>query len=349
MLCHSPKGVHASQRFRLEQYLEFLENEKHTVTLSPFFSKTATSYLYQSGNTFRKVGATLAGFTKRFLDLFKMASYDYVHVIREAMPLGPPVVEWFAAKVLGKKLIYEFDDAVWMKATSVNDSIPRNKTKVASICKWAHKVVGGNDFLLAYAKKHNDNTTYIPTTIDTANHHRTLKKHNAEKPVTIGWTGTFSNLPFLEIVMPALRKINSEQPIKFLVICNAPPGQKDDFIEHIEWKAKTEIKDLLRIDIGLMPLEHNEWAKGKCGFKILQYLSLGIPALASPVGVNAEIIDEGLNGFLCSSEAEWENALRTLVSDYKKRSEMGIAGREKVKANFSVTNWKKAYLDLYQD
>jgi len=278
-----------------------------------------------------------------------MGSYDYVHVIREAMPIGPPVVEWFAAKVLGKKLIYEFDDAIWIKSASVNNSAPRNKSKTASICKWAHKVIGGNQYLIDYAKQHNVNTVFIPTTIDTSSHHKIVKEHIDQSPLTVGWTGTFSNLPFLDLVMPALRRINESIPIKFLVICNQAPEQKDDFIEYKEWSADSEISDLLKMDIGLMPLETNEWAKGKCGFKILQYLALGIPALASPIGVNAEIIEEGVNGFLCANEEEWESGLRKLIEDAALRNKLGQAGRKKVESQFSVDAWKNSYLDLYRD
>lgn len=348
-MCHSPRGIYASQRFRLEQYTEYLNSENIEFTFSPFFSKGANKFLYKKGGTLKKVVATLTGFGRRFLDIFKMGSYDYVHVIREAIPIGPPISEWFAAKVLGKKIIYEFDDAVWMKAATVNNTAPRNKGKAASICKWSHKVVGGNDFLVDYGKTHNENTQYIPTTIDLVNHHNKQKQHSDTSPVTIGWTGTFSNLPFLDEVVPALRKINERKAIRFLVICNQAPSQKDAFIDFVEWRAASEIEDLMQIDIGLMPLSGNEWNKGKCGFKILQYLALGIPAVASPVGVNATIIEEGVNGFLCNTEDQWLNSLEKLIDSADLRNEMGQAGREKVRASFSVEAWKSAYRNLYRD
>ena len=128
----------------------------------------------------------------------------------------------------------------------------------------------------------------------------------------IGWTGSHSTLKYLDEIQPVLHKILQEYPtVEFIVIADRPPSlDVGSSVKFVPWNSETEIKDLLQFDIGIMPLPDDEWAKGKCGFKALQYMALELPAVASPVGVNSKIINHGVNGFLCNTPEEWEEALR---------------------------------------
>jgi glycosyltransferase involved in cell wall biosynthesis len=144
-----------------------------------------------------------------------------------------------------------------------------------------------------------------------------------------------------------LEKLHQQYDFQLNVIANAPPQYQAAYIEFIPWKKATEIDDLLSFNVGLMPLTDDPWAKGKCGFKALQYMALGIPALLSPVGVNTKIVEDGVNGFICKNEEEWYQALEKLITDAKLRENMGIAGRKKVEECYSVTSNINNFLQLF--
>jgi glycosyltransferase involved in cell wall biosynthesis len=137
------------------------------------------------------------------------------------------------------------------------------------------------------------------------------------------------------------------QQVQFLVIADSEPKLDLVRLDFIKWNKESEVEDLLKIDIGIMPLPEDDWTKGKCGFKALQYMSLGIPAVASPVGVNTEIIDNGENGFLCQSEEDWLQCLEKLISDAKLRKKTGIGGRKKIISNYSVASNSSTFLGLF--
>jgi glycosyltransferase involved in cell wall biosynthesis len=135
--------------------------------------------------------------------------------------------------------------------------------------------------------------------------------------------------------------------VSFLVIADQPPSLHLQRLVFIPWRAETEVKDLLNMDIGIMPLPNDEWTKGKCGFKALQYMALEIPAVVSSVGVNTEIIEEGVEGFLCTHEAEWLSSLRKLITDPALRASMGKKGRKKVIESYSVPSNTANFLSLF--
>jgi glycosyltransferase involved in cell wall biosynthesis len=167
-----------------------------------------------------------------------------------------------------------------------------------------------------------------------------------DKPV-IGWTGSHSTLKYLDPVVPLLASISKRYGAKVLIICNKPPAFSFPGLVYIPWSEETEVADLRKIHIGLMPLVQDAWSEGKCGFKLIQYLSLGIPAVASPVGINRKIIDQGQNGFLCTSETEWEDALRTLLHDSTLRQKFGQSGREKIIREYSIQANAPVFLGLF--
>lgn len=208
----------------------------------------------------------------------------------------------------------------------------------------------GNAFLCAYAQQFNKNVVLNPTTIDTQNlHNRELYHPQLHDLITIGWTGTHSTLKYLEFLQPVIQALEAKFPntFRFVVIANKKPELSIASLEFIRWNKETEISDLLRFDIGVMPLTDDIWAKGKCGFKALQYMALGIPSVISPVGVNTEIIEHGKNGLLASSPQKWIAALEQLITNKKLRDELGKKGREKVVTEFSVQSNSQNFLKLF--
>lgn len=338
-----------SQRFRVEAFFPLLQQAGFQIEKACFFSASDWNVLYQKGAIGKKIGAVMKGFALRIGLLTRIWRYDYIFIHREASPLGPPFIEWFIAKIGRKKFIYDFDDAIWIPNTSKENRMVgwvKAFWKVKYNCRWAYKVVGGNDFLCNYARRFNNRVVRIPTCVDTETRHNQLKAPQQGK-LTIGWTGSHSTLHYLAEIVPVISRLQEEFDFSFLVIANkAPKLQLTDWT-FLPWQEETEVEDLLRMDIGIMPLKDDAWSEGKCGFKLIQYLALGIPAVASPVGVNQQIIDEGQNGFLCSAPQEWYNALKRLLTDIELRRKMGLHGREKIVAEYSIQSQQQAFLHLF--
>ena len=346
-----PIGESPSQRFRFEEYFDLLRENNTAFSVSSFWGKRAWCILYQKGRVIEKTFWLLGGFIKRSVDLFKTIGYDRIFIHRECATVGPPVFEFIVAKIFRKKIIYDFDDAIWLENTSQENSLARwikYHGKVKFICRWSHVVSCGNEWLADYARQFNSNVVVNPTTIDTQNLHNPAlfqtKKENEK--IVIGWTGTHSTVGYLNEILPVLQSIEKKYQVVIRIISNKNPQLKLKSAEFVPWKKETEISDLLTFDIGLMPLTDDEWAKGKCGFKALQYMALGIPCLASPVGVNTSIITDGLDGFLCQTENDWLTNLEKLINDAVLRKKIGIAARQKVQQHYSVTSNSSNFLSL---
>jgi glycosyltransferase involved in cell wall biosynthesis len=341
-----------SQRFRVENLLPLLDEAGIEYTLRPFMDEATWQVLYKGGSAVQKAKGILKGFRQRWYTVLREAgSYDWIFIHREAAPLGPPLLESYLKKVLGKKIVYDFDDAIWIPNTSAENRLAaRLKAfgKVPRICSWSHTITAGNDYLCRFARQHTaGNVVRMPTVVDTRNRYNRLKTHSAGKPV-VGWTGSHSTLKYLDELMPVIRGLQDELEFSFLVIADKAPELDLKDWAFIPWNPDTEIEDLMRIDVGVMPLTADPWSEGKCGFKLIQYLALGIPALASPVGVNSAIIVEGKNGYLCPDPETWKENLRRLITDEALRSRMGAAGREKMIAEYSIEAITPAFLDVFR-
>jgi glycosyltransferase involved in cell wall biosynthesis len=343
-----PLGRAPSQRFRVELFLPFLQRSEVSYKILPFLDDHTYAVFYGNSSSFKKGWGVFIGFLKRIKALLSVSKYDYVFIHREASPLGPPFFEFVAAKLFHKKIIYDFDDAIWIP-NSQGKLLNYLKAywKIGLICRWAYKVVGGNDFLCSYARRYNDSVFLIPTCVDAENKHNKIKDQ-AEQPITIGWTGSHSTLRYLDPIVPVLKKLAQVHNLRTLIICNKPPKFSLRGLIFIPWNKDSEVEDLLQLHVGIMPLEDDVWSQGKCGFKLVQYLSLGIPAVASPVGVNNKMLEHGINGFLCSTSEEWENALLTLISDVELRRSMGNSGRKKMNAEYSVQAYEKEFVGLFK-
>ncbi|MDF7810205.1 glycosyltransferase family 4 protein [Hymenobacter sp. YC55] len=347
-----PPGKAPSQRFRFEQYLDILTQAGHSYRLAPFLSDSTWAILYKPQHTLAKVLGILMGFVRRAGLLFTVPAYDYVFIHREAAPIGPPVIEWIIAKVLRKKIVYDFDDAIWMKDPAGEQTfISRLKwqQKVGKICRWAYKVSCGNAYLRDYAQQFNAHCIINPTTLDTEHlHNRIRDQYNSTRSV-IGWTGTHTTLRHLDLVWPVLERLEQEgYDFEFRVISNQPPDYVGlRALAFIPWRKDTEIEDLSQFHVGLMPLVDDPWARGKCAFKALQYMSLGMPALVSPVGMNTEVVQNGYNGFVCNKLEQWYEALRRLLVDQKLRATQGTAARRTIVERYSVASNKHNFINLF--
>ncbi len=351
-LCPYPPHGAPSQRFRFEQYIDLLRIEKHKTTQLSFLTQKGWHILYKEGHILLKTAFAIIGYLRRIWHLIIVLRYDMVFIHRELTPAGPPLFEWLICVVFRKKVIYDFDDAIWIPDINRQSSLMRWLKcywKVKWICRWSHRVSCGNEYLRTFASTYNRASITLPTTIDTKNLHNPNRFARTENDVpVIGWTGTHSTLRYLENLLPTLVQLEKECVFKLLVIGNKPPSLALTSLVFKPWSIDEEIDDLLKMDIGLMPLTFDRWSQGKCGFKALQYMSLKIPVVASPVGVNSEIINHGLTGFLAHTDEEWLSSLRMLLREKQTRQSVGCAARDFVEKHYSVRSNTPLFLSLFE-
>lgn len=347
-----PLNQAPSQRFRFEQYLETLTRKGHTFRIQSFLKWRRWRKFAQRGHIPLKIIFLLDGLTRRLLILPFIFTFDFVFIHREAAPIGPPIIEWLIAKIFRKKIIYDFDDALWLSDRERESRLLRIikwRNKVKSICRWSHKVTCGNKYLYNYSLQFNKNVIYNPTTIDTEFFHNPGRiRRQTRKEVIIGWTGSSSTLKYLKTIERILQEIERDFPfVKFMVIADRKADLNLNSLVYKPWSAGSEIEDLYQFDIGIMPLPDNAWTKGKCGFKALQYMALEIPTVASATGANNVIIDHSIDGFLASSDEDWKNYLSVLISDKQLRLQLGKHGREKIIDHYSVRSNSARFLSLF--
>jgi glycosyltransferase involved in cell wall biosynthesis len=269
--------------------------------------------------------------------LLRVGDFDVIFIQREAMPLGPA---WFERLVSVNKLpiIFDFDDAIYLPNVSdANRWILwlKRPSKTAAIIRLSSQVIVGNEVLRRYAVQFNENVTVIPTPIDTDFYTVRSEVERSHKPITIGWVGSNSTVQYLHQLDSVFKELASRYTFQVRVI----GGQYDLAGVDVScqpWSLENELTDLHSFDVGVMPMPDNDWTRGKCGFKALQYMGVGVPAVVSPVGVNRQIINHGENGFLASTEDEWMTCLTRLVEDPSLRCHLGKAGRKTVEDRYSV-------------
>jgi glycosyltransferase involved in cell wall biosynthesis len=335
------------QRFRFEQYLPYLEQHGIECELSPIISEADDRILYQPGRYLQKLGLHLRAMRTRRRDVARAAGFDVVFVFREAILTGSTAYER-RLRARGPRLVFDFDDAIWnLDVSDANRRMAwlKNPGKTAELIAMADLVFAGNAYLADYARRHNDKVVIVPTTIDTDEYVRAVPRA-AEGPVCIGWSGSVTTIKHFEQAVPALRALRGRHGsrVSFKVIGDASYVNDDLGIRGLAWTRRDEIAELSTIDIGIMPLPDDEWARGKCGLKGLQYMALEIPTVMSPVGVNGEIVRDGENGFLASSTEQWVETLSRLVESPDVRVAVGAAGRRTVEERYSVRAWRDEYV-----
>lgn len=353
-----PLGRVGGQRFRFEQYIDVLTERGVAVDFYPFYTPATYRILYQQGKQVAKMRGVLGSMLRRLGLLCCIFRYDYVFLYREALPFGLPVWEWIVCKLLRKRLIIDFDDAIWLPPQYSRHgrlSWLRYPAKLGYICRWAYAASCGNNFLAAYALQQGaQRVVLMPTTLDLNQHHNQLKQHqlaslpHEQRPIIIGWTGTHTTLPYLEQFYPIAERLAQHYNIQLQVIANAAPATQLPFVRYIAWNAATEISDLLHFDIGIMPLNDTVWEQGKCGFKALQYMALGIPTVASGVGVNGDIIQHQHNGLIANTADEWYHCIAQLIEQPQLRQQLGRQGHQTVAERYSKQSQQDTFWSLFE-
>lgn len=336
------------QRYRHEQYIEYLESKGFQCDFSPMLSTKDDALFYGSGNPISKIIIGLKSFILRYKDTIRANKYDVIYIYRDAFFFGT-----FFEKILAKKkpkLIFDFDDSIWLMDKNPNQGVfnrLKNPKKTADIISLSDQVIVGNKYLKEYALQFNEHVSIIPSTID-FDSYKGIKRIEKEQ-ICIGWTGSFSTVKHFETILPALIAVKNKFKEKvYFKLIGDPSYQNESLdLKGVKWKSETEAQDLSELDIGLMPLPDDEWSRGKCAMKGLQYMALEIPTIMSPVGVNSDIIQDGENGFLASTTEEWVEKISLLIESKELRTKVGKAGRKTVEEDFSVKANKEKWLSVF--
>ncbi|MBX3103314.1 MAG: glycosyltransferase family 4 protein [Bacteroidetes bacterium] len=341
-----------NQRFRFEQYTDFLAQNGFQCELSSLISPEEDKFFYKPGHYLAKARTIWRHYRVRRRDLARIGQYDLVMVVREAMLTGSTFFEQ-ALHRKGIPAIYDFDDSIWLQNVSAANrrfAFLKDPDKTRKLIGWASLVFAGNEYLADYARQFNDRVVIIPTTIDT-NHYRPAPSPlRDDSVVTLGWSGSISTIQHFEHAIPFLREVKARygDRIRIKVIGDGNYRLPELGITGLPWRMEDELDQLRSFDIGIMPLPDDEWAMGKCGLKGLQYMALEIPTLMSPVGVNAQIIQDGANGFLATEVSEWVDKIGRLIEDASLRKQMGAAARQTVLDHYSVHAQQARYLQYFQ-
>ncbi len=329
----------AGCRFRIAQYVRYLEARGFDVTISPFYSSTYFAFVYQRGRWLKKSTHAVPLLWKRMRTLREIGNYDLVFLYREAVPAGPPVIERAIAK-RGIPIVYDFDDAIFLPNVSEANqriSFLKKPERVAELLRLSTQVVAGNEFLAGYARRHHQDVTVLPTAVDTDYFVPRPRADSAPRDLVVGWIGSPTTFQYLKALVPALRDTAIDHRFTLRVSGAGEPVSFEGLrVEDVPWALADEVTLFNTLDIGVYPLNDDDWARGKCGFKAIQCMACGVPVVAQAVGVNREIITDGENGFLASSPAEWKQKLGRLLTDATLRKRFADAGRKTIEERYSV-------------
>ncbi|MCX7093851.1 MAG: glycosyltransferase family 4 protein [Methylobacter sp.] len=311
-----------SARFRVRQYIPALLHHGFTVTEMP-----SRCGVYPPQNKLIRpfwAGATLA---EQIPNVIKSHCYDVVLLQREMLS-SFATLEWLT----GTPRVLDVDDAIFLQ---------RNGGFARRLARISDRVLCGNAYLAEWFSAWNKNIFVIPTAVNTDRYAPVIKQREHEDELIIGWIGTSANLKYVYAVEAALAKAMAIYPkVKLRIVSDKMPlFRRVDMsrCEFIRWSESIEVESIQGMDIGIMPLEDSAWARGKCSYKMLQYMACGIPVVVSPVGMNAEVLSIANSGVGAISMDEWCDAIVSLIEDSALRKKMGVLGRQVAVGSFSVT------------
>jgi glycosyltransferase involved in cell wall biosynthesis len=341
-LCSYPIQA-AATRYRLEQFVNPLAERDIELSIRPFLDSKLFELMYQREAWLPISTGLLRASLRRLRDLLGTLRANVVLIQRESMIFGPPVIEWFIARVCKIPIILDLDDATYVPYSSPTYG------RLGRALKWVGKtdtlihlsrmVTCGNRAIAQYVSSRGATTRIIPTVVDTEIF--CPAEHDDSTPV-LGWIGTHSTYPYLESIFPVLQELAKKHEFRLKIV----GAGKDAIslagveIENLKWELEREVKDFQSLDIGLYPIDEGmyaaQWAAGKSGFKAIQYMAVGIPYVATPVGAVVEIGEEGKTHFCARSPQEWLDALDSLLLDSGRRRQMGIEGRQHVTKHYGL-------------
>jgi glycosyltransferase involved in cell wall biosynthesis len=318
-------------RVRVARYVPFLAEHGIDLRYLPSLSPEEYAEIASDASTARKARVTM----RSAIRLARQSAHDGLVLVYRLRSLAPvPGLD------AGRRIdVYDFDDALFASAGSRGTTrgwIKRERQRCRAYASRARLVLTGNAYLADWARRYAKRVEVVPSCVDPWE--QPLKTHQEADVVTVGWIGSRSTGQYLDQVLPVFEKLNARKPTVKLLLIGAGERFDAPWIEQRPWRLQDEPDVLTEIDIGIMPLSDDEWTRGKCGYKLLQYFSAGIPAVASPVGINKRLVDDG-RGLLATSPKDWGSALEALAGDTTMRAEMGARARAFAEEEFSYRRW----------
>jgi glycosyltransferase involved in cell wall biosynthesis len=327
----------AGPRNRLIKFAQLLTRDGHRCVICLPFGHRTRARWYENRSRPIKLIYLILVFLLRFWQLRHVPGADAVFIRRHVFPFGPPFFERLI-RMLNPRTVLDIDDALWAPAGYVDSPflslVDYDWTR--KVCSFAAHVIAGNRYIEAYTRQFNPNVTIIPTCVDMETHTaKTYRTKGTAEPVILGWTGLYSNLGYFEVIEDVLRDLSRRHSIALMIASTREFVLEGVNVINRHWVLEHEVDYLQEPDIGLMPLTESERAKGKCAYKALEFMSVGTPCVISPVGMNAEVIENGVNGFLAATPAEWMEKLERLIVDADLRRSMGQAARATIQERYS--------------
>lgn len=325
----------SSSRVRFYQYLPYLTARGMKIVSAPFFDDHYVHNLYSGSRT--SIQAVLWAYLKRLSVLARSTSFDLVWVEKELFPWMPA---WFEALFRTLKIPYvvDYDDAIFHRYDRHGSFLVRALLgrKIDRVMRHANMVITGNDYLAERAIKAGaENVQYLPSVVDVSQY--TMKEPVSNSIFRIGWIGAPVTASYLDLIRDAIELLSQESKVHLVLI---GAGSIQPFpnvsMEVLPWSEDIERRLSQKFDVGIMPLVDGPFERGKCGYKLIQYMASSLPVVASPVGVNQQIVEPQVNGYLANSSTEWLVALRELRDSVEKRKMMGQAGRQKAEQMYNL-------------
>lgn len=322
----------ASARYRILQYLPYLREQRIEHTLSPLFDNAYLDHKFRTGRAGLRL--TWGALLRRMRVLSDARRYDGLVVHCEAFPYLPAEA---LLRRSGRPYVLDMDDAIFHTYDVHSSAWVRwwLRNKIPALMAGAREILAGSEYIAKYARKYNRRVTLLPTVVDTSLYDEPNRARTA-KPFTIGWIGSPSTSSYLDPLLPRLEAFCAKYDGRVILIGAATGSTESKYIQRRKWSEATEIADLFECDVGIMPLRDDSWSRGKCGFKLIQYMACRRPVIASPVGENMTIVEHGVNGFLATAPDEWEKALAELAGNPQLRERMGLAGRRTVERTYAL-------------
>ena len=349
IICPYPEAVAAGQRLKYEQYIDDWELNDFEVEIASFMDLKMWDIVHKEGHTLAKITGTLFGTLKRIKNLFTLNGYDIVYIHMYVTPVGGPFFEKIYRR-LAKKVIFDLEDNRFLGADKESKGIAqrlRGTGKTKFLVKTANHVISSSPALNDVCRQMNDRkqSTYISSSIDT-DRFIPNNQYSNDKKVTIGWTGTSSTRPYLDLLRPVFIKLKQQRDFKLIVIGNFEYDFPEMDLEVIQWSATKEVEDLQKLDIGVYPLPIDDWVMGKSGLKAIQYMSFGLPCVATDISTVQQFVVNGENGFLVRTDDEWLARLTELIDSPSLRKKIGENARQTVLERFSKNVVKNQYLSV---
>lgn len=323
----------ASSRLRVYQFIPFWETNIEQVEVAPLLNQQYLQEFY-ARKRISKLNV-LRCYLKRFFILLRAYRYDLIWVEKELFPYLPPFLEWLLSRTKG--YVVDYDDAIFHnydcnRSALIRRFLPR---KIDQVMRFSDLVWAGNPYLMdrahaAGAKR----VLFLPTVIDPTRYRR--KTHSPSPVTCIGWIGSPTTQKYLTRLLPVFEALHRQFPIRLLIVNGSESFPFSGELEIIPWTEEGEVDAILKMDIGIMPLPDSPWERGKCSYKLIQYMACGLPVVASPIGFNTTVVTHGENGYLASTPEAWQEHLTDLILHPEKRKTMGQQGYLRVQENYTV-------------